>query len=211
MQFLRDNRQVPTRYKNAREFHDPDKQFPALPPQFAEGPDEANPGSPTDDDFSAYKAARAWFTYSCVPLPPNPRDWEGKPMPWRTPYLDEYNQLLYRVPRQPLMIIFRQGPPRVQSFQAEMEQKEGWFDAEGWRIDDPTDQQTQNWWFPDPEHAAGRTAAPPGRRRGAGARLVARGVEPGSRHVAPPPRRIRNGTLRGSPQSLPRGSPPPAA
>jgi hypothetical protein len=160
VQFLRDNRQVPTRYKNAREFHEPDKQFPALPPQFAEGPNEVNPGSPTDDDFSAYKAARAWFTYSCVPLPPNPRDWEGKPMPWRTPYADEYNQLLYRVPRQPLMIIFRQGPPRVQSFQAEMEQKEGWFDAEGWRIDDPTDQQTQNWWFPDPDTRPGEQPRP---------------------------------------------------
>ena len=79
-------------------------------------------------------------------------------MPWRTPYPDEYNQLLYRVPRQPLMIIFRQGP-RVQSFQAEMEQKEGWFDAEGWRIDDPSDQQTQTGGSPIPTRARRTTAA----------------------------------------------------
>ena len=110
VQFLRDNRDVPGRYKNARELDDADKQFPSLPPEFAEGKgEEANPGSTTDDDFTAYKAARAWYTYSCVPLPPNPRDWEGKPMPWRTPSPDEYNQLIYRIPRSPLLIIFRQG------------------------------------------------------------------------------------------------------
>jgi hypothetical protein len=160
VQFLRENREVPRRYKNARELDDPEKQFPALPPQFAEGPNEAHPGSTTGDDFSAFKAARAWYTYACVPLPPPPRDWEGKPLPWRTPYADEYNQLRYRVPRQPLMIIFRQGPPRVQTFQAELEQKEGWFDAEGWRIDDPSDQQTQNWWFPDPNVRPGEQPRP---------------------------------------------------
>jgi len=160
VQFLRDNREVPRRYKNARELDDPDKQFPALPPMFPEGPNEAYYGSTTDDDFSAFRAARAWFTYASVPLPPNPRDWEGKPMPWRTPIADEYNQLLYRVPRQPLLIIFRQGPPRAQSFQAEMEQTEGWFDDEGWRIDDPLNQQTQYWWFPDPAVRPGEQPRP---------------------------------------------------
>jgi hypothetical protein len=160
VQFLRDNREVPGRYKNARDLDEPEKQFPALPPQFAEGPNEVHPGSPTDDDFSAFKAARAWFTYAAVPLPPPPRDWEGKPMPWRTPYADEYDQMLYRVPRQPLMIIFLQYPPRAQTYQAEMEQKEGWFDAEGWRIDDPSDQQTENWWFPDPAVRPGEQPRP---------------------------------------------------
>ena len=57
--FCAENREVPRPLKNARELDDPDKQFPALPPQFAEGQNEANPGSPSDDDFSAYKAARA--------------------------------------------------------------------------------------------------------------------------------------------------------
>ncbi|HTH49268.1 MAG TPA: hypothetical protein VMB21_17260, partial [Candidatus Limnocylindria bacterium] len=136
------------------------KQFPALPAQFPEGKEEFHPGSTTDDAFSAYMAARAWFVYSCVPLPPNPRDWEGKPMPWRTPNPDEYDQLHYRIPRQPMLIIFRQGAPRVQTYQAEMDQKEGWFDSEGWQVDDPTDQQTQNWWFPDPTTRPGEQPRP---------------------------------------------------
>jgi hypothetical protein len=160
IQFLRDNRDVPRRFKNARELDDPDKQFPALPAQFPEGKEEFHPGSTTDDAFSAYMAARAWFVYSCVPLPPNPRDWEGKPMPWRTPNPDEYDQLHYRIPRQPMLIIFRQGAPRVQTYQAEMDQKEGWFDSEGWQVDDPTDQQTQNWWFPDPTTRPGEQPRP---------------------------------------------------
>ena len=88
------------------------------------------------------------------------RDWEGKPMPWPTPSPDEYNQLIYRIPRSPLLIIFRQGGQRVQTYQAEMEQKEGWFDAEGWQIDDPNDQQVQNWWFPDPSVKPGEQPRP---------------------------------------------------
>src|SRR5262249_40865479 len=127
---------------------DADKQFPVLPPKFNEGEGEANPTSTTGDDFTGFKAARAWFVYSCVPLPPNPLDSEKKPLPWRTPYPDEDNQLIYRIPRQPLLIIFRQGPPRVQTYQAEQEQKEGWFDEEGWRIDDPTT-EPRHWWFPN--------------------------------------------------------------
>jgi hypothetical protein len=47
-----------------------------------------------------------------------------------------------------MLIIFCQGVPRAQTYQAEMEQKEGWFDDEGWRVDDPTDDPA-NWWFPD--------------------------------------------------------------
>ena len=41
-----------------------------------------------------------------------------------------------------------------------MEQKEGWFDAEGWQIDDPNDQQVQNWWFPDPSVKPGEQPRP---------------------------------------------------
>ena len=158
VQFLRDNKDIPTRYKSARELDDADKQFPALPPAFSDL--EANPTSPTEDDFCAFKAARAWFAYGSVPLPPNPLDSTNKPLPWRTPAPDEYNQLLYRVPRQPLMIIFRQGPPRAQTYQAELEQKEGWFDDEGWRIDDPNDEHQHNWWFPDPSVKSGELPRP---------------------------------------------------
>jgi hypothetical protein len=145
VQFLRDNRDIPTRYKSATELAAPERQFPVLPPRFNEGPNEAYPGMVTDDGFSAYKAARAWYAYSMVPIPPNPLDSNDKPLPSPTPKAGEYNPLLFRVPRQPMLIIFRQGAPRVQTAQAEMEQKEGWFDDEGWRIDDPREPKA---WFP---------------------------------------------------------------
>jgi len=148
IQFLRDNFEVQSRYKFKKELNDPYKQFPVLPPKFGEI--EANPASETDDDFTAFKTARAWYAYGLVPLPENwpPRDANDKPMPAGTPNPGEYDAARYRVPRQPMLIIFCQGAPRAQSYQAEMEQKEGWFDDEGWRIDDPTDSPA-NWWFPD--------------------------------------------------------------
>ena len=46
-----------------------------------------------------------------------------------------------------MLILFVQGAPRAQSYQAEMEQKEGWFADEGWGIDDLADQSQK--WFPD--------------------------------------------------------------
>jgi hypothetical protein len=157
VQFLRDNRDVPSRYKSATELADADKQFPALPPPFSEN--EAHPGMGTaPDNFTAFKAARAWYAYGMVPLPPHPVDANNNPIPAPAPSLDEIDQLRYRLPRSPMLILFRQGAPRAQSFQAELEQKEGWFDNEGWRIDDPRDPDPRNWWFPDP-------AAPPGSPR----------------------------------------------
>jgi hypothetical protein len=149
--FLHANKDVPGRYKNARELADGDAQFPILPPKFDDR--EKHPGQETGDDFTAYKAARAWFVYSTLPLPPNPRDFNDKPMPVGAPRPSarpmpgEYDPFRYRVPRQPMLIIFRQGAPRVQSFQAEMEQKEGWFDGSGWAIDEYADRHQK--WFPD--------------------------------------------------------------
>jgi hypothetical protein len=140
IRFLRENKEVPSRFKFRKELNDPRDQFPVLPPKFPEGVGEADPSMETKDDFSAFKAARAWFTYSCVPLPPNPEDQNHNPLPWRTPQPGEYDPVRYRVPRQPMLIIFRQGPPRAQTFQAEMEQREGWFDDEGWQVDES--------WFP---------------------------------------------------------------
>ncbi len=148
IQFLRDNKDVPSRYKFKKELNDADKQFPILPPMFASGQGEAHPGMETKDDFSGYKAARAWFAYSTVPLPDNPKDSNGEPLPWRTPQAGEYDAVKYRVPRQPMLVIFRQGKARAQSYQAEMEQKEGWFDDEGWRVDNPWADRA-NRWFPD--------------------------------------------------------------
>src|SRR5262249_48758405 len=53
IRFLRDNRELPSRYKGLTDdLADADKQFPALPPQFNEGPNEAHPGIATPDDFA---------------------------------------------------------------------------------------------------------------------------------------------------------------
>ncbi len=148
IQFLRENKDVQSRYKFAKELNSPYQQFPVLPPKFGEI--EANPASVTGDDFTAFKTARAWYAYSLVPLPENwpPKDANDKPLPSGTPQPGEYDASKYRVPRQPMLIIFCQGAPRAQSYQAEMEQKEGWFDDEGWRIDNPADSPA-TWWFPD--------------------------------------------------------------
>jgi hypothetical protein len=160
IQFLRENEEVLSRYARAKELADADKQFPALPPKFGnQDAPEANPSSQLDDDFTAYNAARAWYMYALLPVPPNPLDTYDEPLPCGlpTPATEsgvippgKYDPFLYRVPRSPMLIIFRHGAPRVQSLQAEMEQKEGWFDDEGWRIDDPRDQPSK-WWFPDTE------------------------------------------------------------
>ncbi|AMV27328.1 hypothetical protein VT84_23210 [Gemmata sp. SH-PL17] len=161
--FLKTNWEVPSRYRPnylkelTDDLAETENQFPALPPQFNEGPDEANPTSGTADDrapglgyFTGFKAARAWFSYSLLLLPPPLKDAQGLPVPGPTPAPGtfDHDPAKHRVPRLPMMVIFRQGAPRAQSYQAEMEQKEGWFDEEGWQIDDPSDQPSK-WWFPD--------------------------------------------------------------
>jgi hypothetical protein len=149
VQFLRDNEKVPSRYERNGALAPANQQFPVLPPKFSEGPDEANPEGQYGDNFSAFGAARAWFSYSLILLPPNPRfpeDEGGEPMPSPTPRPGEYDPFRYRIPRQPMLIIFRQGAPRSQTYQAEMEQKEGWFDDEGWEVDAHIDPANQ--WFP---------------------------------------------------------------
>jgi hypothetical protein len=175
VRFLRTHyKDLPNRYRKdpvndswTDDLTDGDKQFPALPKQFNEGPNEAHPGVATPDDFapqvgyfSAFKAARAWFTYSLLLLPPPLKDGplhkpplsdtEGDPLPGPTPPpgVGGNDPTKYRVPRLPTMIIFRQGAPRAQSYAAELEQKEGWFDGDGWRIDDPA-ADPDKWWFPD--------------------------------------------------------------
>ena len=147
VRFLRDNRTVPSRYKTATELLPFDRQFPVLPPQFDQGRDEANPRSSAEDlteAFSGYRAARAWFKYANVLVPPNPRDpVSNDPMPCDVPR--DYDPFVYRMPKMPARILFLQGPPRAQSYQAEMLQKDGWYDTEGWEVDNGID--AVNAWF----------------------------------------------------------------
>ena len=162
--FLRANRSVPSRFKSGTELADAARQFPALPQRFNEGPDEAHPGMPPGDDgFSGFGAARAWFTYANALVPPTPRDEAGNPVPWGLPrpgdpaVFGEFDPKKYRIPRMPMLIIFKQGPPRAESYQAEMEQKDGWFDEAGWEVDGGVDEGAA--WFTDPAPGGGRQKA----------------------------------------------------
>ncbi|OWK40516.1 hypothetical protein [Fimbriiglobus ruber] len=154
VQFLADNERIPSLFKNGTdELADAESQFPVLPQRFREGPDEAYPG-PKDDTFDAFNAARAWFAYSQIVIPPAKTDRQddrgneiGNPLPWASPKPNEYDQFLYRMPRAPALIIFRQQQPRAQSYLAERLMKEGWFDStSAWNPDERS--ETDKLWFP---------------------------------------------------------------
>ena len=147
VQFLADNEKIPTLYTIEGELLPPDAQFPILPEQQATGKDEYYPGKPTDDTFDAFHASRAWFGYSILVIPPNKRDKGGDPLPWRSPRAGEYDPIRYRMPRAPALAVFRQAPPRSQSYLAERLTKEGWFDRTStWDVDETSG--TNNRWFP---------------------------------------------------------------
>jgi len=143
--FLRANRKLPSRYKTAtKELHrDRLKQFPVLP-------DLRNQPIPTrseldfesdlaDHDQDAFQAARAWYALANAALPPTnsipSADGSYNPDP-----------LKYRIPKRPATIIFRQGPPRAQTYLAERLTKEGWFNQQPWAIDNLID--LDRVWIP---------------------------------------------------------------
>jgi hypothetical protein len=142
VRFLDDNAKVPTRYDRDRQDRLlPDReQFPALPP--TQTGDEAYTRSETDDTFDAFLAARAWYEYSLAVVPP------ATPEPSATPKLEGEDRFRYRIPKQPMLIIFRQQAPRAQSYYAERLMKEGWFDrTTAWNPDERADTDDQ-LWFP---------------------------------------------------------------
>lgn len=166
VEFLEENYAVPSRFKNeAGDYASETEQFPILPPRFDEGPDEWKPSDVgPDDDKSAYRAARAWYAYSLLLVPP-PMRWpaDNRPIPGPSPQAgppgnpawDQYDPIRYRMPRRPMLIIFRQGAPRAQSYQADLEEKEGWFDDAGWRPDEGVD-EANRWFKDDPDAVFGR-------------------------------------------------------
>jgi hypothetical protein len=145
VEFLKVNQKVPSRYKNATDLAPDDQQFPVLPKRAEEIADEASPKEVVDDAFSGYLAARAWFAAANTLVPPNKTDASGRPVPCGPPGPGDYDQFRYRVPRLPMLIIFRQGPARAQTYQAELMEKDGWFDGEGWKADEHSD--VENAWF----------------------------------------------------------------
>lgn len=127
VRFLEENQRVPTRYDKDRQdiLLPASEQFPILPPAFDEGPEEKNPNIEIlDDTFDAFLAARAWFLYANTALPP------PEPEPEGSRVLTAKELFKYRIPRSPMMIIFRQGAMRAQTYLAERLQKEGWFDGD---------------------------------------------------------------------------------
>lgn len=143
VRFLRDNAKVPTRFVfGKRDFNDRTSQFPVLPPTSTSSDDDPSPGQEIPDRSSdAVIAARSWFRYSLTVLPP------ASERPDRAPFQGEYDATKYRVPKQPMLIIFRQGAPRAQTYIAERLQKEGWMDAAPWVMDLELASDDSNRWF----------------------------------------------------------------
>jgi hypothetical protein len=143
--FLQTNKDVPSRFQDVKGQVGaseagtpplaPEKQFPLLPPAFT--PDEPTGESRLEDDFDCYAVARAWYQYSLRPMPP--------PDPVPSMGTGDYDRRRYRMPRYMSSIIFRGYPARAQSYVAEAQEKEGWFDREGWLI---------KGWFPDDKFRA---------------------------------------------------------
>jgi hypothetical protein len=141
--FLEDNAKLPTRFEERdgkweRKRNSLD-QFPVVP-NSAATTDRISPQRDFDDHVDAHLIAWSWHRFAQEPLPPYIR---GKPVFGVPP---DYDKFRYRVPRQPVSIIFRQYPQRCQTAIAERLQKEGWFDDQGWAIDEG---RLTDRWFPE--------------------------------------------------------------
>jgi hypothetical protein len=135
--FLRANSRVPTRYLPSGELANEEDQFPIFPQEFST--QEYNSRSETTDSFDAFHAARGWFEYAQIVVPPPPKD-----EPAAAPSPNEYDTRLYRLPQRPALVIFRMAPPRAQSYLAERLTKEGWFTQD--TVWDP-DSGSDTVWF----------------------------------------------------------------
>jgi hypothetical protein len=157
VEFLADNRRVPTRFVDSAEeqgklvkgrsgdLKRADQQFPVLPVtkpiRYSPNDSEPTAADTLDDTFDAFTGARAWFAYAQDPLPdPDPAS-DAIDRKERIKTLKDR-----RLPRQPAEVLFRQSPPRAQSFVGERLAKEGWFDDSGWAMDG--DRSGLGRWFP---------------------------------------------------------------
>jgi hypothetical protein len=148
VQFLDENYTLPSIYEEAKKapaggwqklepkpLPEVDR-FPVLPPRREVSPPQhiydANEITEDQtfrlvDDFSAFACARAWFGYAQEPLPPS-GEFPGQDA-------DITDRTKQRRPKF-TTAIFRNYPPRAQSYVAEELEKEGWFDEDGWLITD---------------------------------------------------------------------------
>ena len=132
VRFLNDNNEIPARYVvDDKQFKLASRlaQFPVLPPPEQSGRED-DPQANTDigdGHQDAFFAARAWFRYSLAVIPPPSDQPGGVP--------EVYDRSKYRIPKLPMVIIFRQGTPRAQTYIADRLQSEGWIDNSKWLPD----------------------------------------------------------------------------
>src|SRR5262245_1960285 len=154
--FLADNRKIPTRYVDPvvegvafmgrpGDLKSIDQQFPVLPirqpERFRDLPITTAQAPVLGDDFDNFQAARAWYSYAQDPLPDAEIMVEIKDKAERL-----VGQKGRRMPRQPAEVLFRQEPARAQSYTAERLLKENWFDSSGWEVDEGRSGRSR--WFP---------------------------------------------------------------
>ncbi|HVK09186.1 MAG TPA: hypothetical protein VM597_10455 [Gemmataceae bacterium] len=153
--FLKTNWKIPSRYKRGtKDLNDRLAQFPVLADLTGQPvtTTELDYKSPlADHESDAFIVARGWYSLANCSLPPP----DGKPSG-----NNSYNPdpLKYRIPKRPSTIIFRQAPPRSQTYVAERLTKEGWFDREPWAIDDPA--ADVQFWLPRKDGQVARFSTP---------------------------------------------------
>jgi hypothetical protein len=152
--FLADNRKVPTRYVDPEsdaglfrgrpgELKPASEQFPILPNHRSRlFPDEPTASAVLGDSFCNFQFGRVWFAHSLDPLPAPEIMTEIKT---RAERLAEPANRGKRIPRSPAEIIYRNHPARAQSYVAERLEQEGWFDETGWAVD--AGQSGRSRWF----------------------------------------------------------------
>src|SRR5262249_28312777 len=111
VQFLVDNARVPSLFDETSDGRwekkkERTRRFPFLPPPQAFDPNELTYDSNLGDDFDAFAAARAWYSYAQEPLPP-----PDKEVPGHQTVTDRSKQ---RLPRNITACIFRGYPARGQ-------------------------------------------------------------------------------------------------
>jgi hypothetical protein len=155
-EFLKENEKIPSLFGDrlvgeGDELHSErklnrEKPFPVLPPPLSQGR-QFNPAAPQlldelGDDFDAFAAARAWYAYAQEPLPPPDDVMPG----FSKEITDRIHQ---RLPQHMTTILFRNYPPRAQSYVGERLEEEGWFDDAGWKVPG---------WFPGDKFSTGDPA-----------------------------------------------------
>jgi hypothetical protein len=165
VRFLEENKHIPTIYVDDENEARPEwsqgryplkpvaDRFPALPPPLDVRESERARDTPIydatevdyntlpGDSFDAFAASRAWSGYAQEALPPPSRELPGESA--------EITDRLRQRKSKMTVNLFRNHPPRSQSYIGERLQDEGWFGPEGWLITD---------WFPGSKFLDGQPA-----------------------------------------------------